>query len=65
MFPSLLYRLSPGVAVRVWFDNVGFTSPNGVPATFLGIVNCSAVFRITATNQVVFIPSRQLQAISL
>ncbi len=65
MFPSLLYRLSPGIPVRVWFDNVGFTNPNGVPAVFLGICAATAVFRITATGQVVYIPSGQVQAVSV
>lgn len=64
MPPAILYRLSPGVALNVWFDNTGFTFPFGVPVLFLGIVNGTASFRITATGAVVFVPVTQVQAIS-
>ncbi len=63
--PALLYHLSPGIALRVWFDNVGVTSPTGVPAVFLGIAGGTAVFRLTSTGQIVYIPCGKVQAVAL
>lgn len=58
--PSILRRLSPGVRVDVVFDHTG---PRGLRATFLGFEGNSALFLVD--GEVLFIPPRRIQAISL
>ncbi len=58
--PGLLFRLSPGVLVNIVYDHTG---PFGKKATFLGVADGTGVFLIDGT--VLYIPCRQIQAISL
>jgi hypothetical protein len=60
---GLLYRISPGVEINVWFDGGPAT---GRRARFLGITCNVAAFLTTETGgpQVIYVPCAQIQAVS-